>query len=89
MEKILCHVDKDKKEGTVTTAPSGKSSGKAGKKKTGRRNYYDYIPCMETNKKTYQLNNLTSELILILPHTLHSLHLYCVLLFLKHIANIF
>ena len=36
MEKIPCHVDKDKKKGTATTTPSGKRSGKAGKKESGK-----------------------------------------------------
>ena len=37
MDKIACHVDKDKKEGTVTTVPSGKKSGKAGKRKARKK----------------------------------------------------
>ena len=37
MENILGHVDKDKKEETATTAPSGNTSGKAGKKKAGKK----------------------------------------------------
>ena len=37
MEEILDHIDKDKKEETATTAPSGKRSGKAGKKKAGKK----------------------------------------------------
>ena len=36
-EKILPRVDKDKKEETSATVPSGKMSGEAGKKKAGQK----------------------------------------------------
>ena len=36
MEKILGCVDKDKKEETATTVPSGKRSGKVGEEKAGK-----------------------------------------------------